>query len=153
MGDANAIEVRGVTKSFRRRAVRGGVTTLKTQLVNLLTGGRREKFHFYTAEVLKGVELTVPAGQTLGIIGRNGSGKSTLLKLRTGIYSPTSGASVVRGRLSALLELGAGFHPDFSGRENVLINGVILGLTRSEIRSRLDEIVAFAELGEFIDEP
>ena len=153
MPPGNAIEVRGVTKTFRRHTVRGGVTTLKTQLVGLLTGRRKERFELRTAEVLKGVDLAVPQGQTLGIIGRNGSGKSTLLKLLTGIYTPTSGTVSVRGRLSALLELGAGFHPEFSGRENVLINGVILGLSRAEIRARLDEIVEFSELGDFIDEP
>jgi lipopolysaccharide transport system ATP-binding protein len=149
----NAIEVRGVTKTFRRHTVRGGVTTLKTQLVGLLTGKRKERFELRTAAVLKGVDLAVPAGQTLGIIGRNGSGKSTLLKLLTGIYAPTSGAVTVQGRLSALLELGAGFHPDFSGRENILINGVILGLSRAEIRARQEDIIEFSELGDYIDEP
>ncbi|HVE87401.1 MAG TPA: ABC transporter ATP-binding protein [Myxococcales bacterium] len=153
MGDGYAIEVRGVTKTFRRHTVRGGTTTLKTQLVGLLTGRRRERFELRTADVLKGVDLLVPAGQTLGIIGRNGSGKSTLLKLLTGIYTPTSGTVTVRGRLSALLELGAGFHPEFSGRENILINGVILGLSRAEIRARVDEIIEFSELADFIDEP
>ena len=148
-----AIEVRGLCKSFRRRVIRGGVTTFKTQLVGLLTGKRREKFEWRTAEVLKELQLQVPAGATVGIIGRNGSGKSTLLKILTGIYSPTSGTAVVRGRVSALLELGAGFHPEFSGRENVLINGVILGLSRSEVRDRLDEIIDFAELRDVIDEP
>ncbi|HYV43785.1 MAG TPA: ABC transporter ATP-binding protein [Myxococcaceae bacterium] len=149
----NAIEVRGVTKTFRRHTVRGGVTTLKTQLVGLVTGKRKERFELRTAEVLKGVDLTVPAGRTLGVIGRNGSGKSTLLKLLTGIYAPTSGTVSVKGRLSALLELGAGFHPEFSGRENILINGVILGLSRAEIRARQEEIIEFSELGDFIDEP
>ncbi len=153
MSSPYAIEVRGLTKSFRRRVIRGGVTTLKTQVVGLITGKRRERFEWWIAEVLKGVDLLVPAGATVGIIGRNGSGKSTLLKILTGIYSPTTGTTLVRGRLSALLELGAGFHPEFSGRENVLINGVILGLSRSQIRERLDEIVDFAELRDVIDEP
>jgi lipopolysaccharide transport system ATP-binding protein len=149
----NAVEARGITKRFRRRTVNGGYTTFKTQLVSLLTGRRREKFKRQDIEVLKGIDLIVPKGQTLGIIGENGSGKSTLLKILTGIYAPSSGSIQVEGRVSALLELGAGFHPDFSGRENIFINGAILGLTKAEIRGRVDEIIDFSELHDFIDEP
>src|SRR5205085_12469342 len=99
------------------------------------------------------IDLSVPKGQTLGIIGRNGSGKSTLLKLITGIYAPTRGTVKVNGRVSALLDLGAGFHPDFSGRENILINGIILGMSRAEVKARMDQIIEFSELGDFVDEP
>ena len=95
----------------------------------------------------------MPAGSTFGVIGRNGSGKSTALKLVAGITKPTSGTVTVRGRISALIELGAGFHPEISGRENVFINGIMLGLTKREIEKRFDEIVEFAELEDFIDEP
>jgi ABC-2 type transport system ATP-binding protein/lipopolysaccharide transport system ATP-binding protein len=104
-------------------------------------------------EALRGVSFDVKSGKTLGIIGENGSGKSTMLKILAGISKPTSGAVTTQGRISALIELGAGFHPEISGRENVFINGVILGLTRKEIQEKYQEIVQFAELEEFIDHP
>ena len=99
------------------------------------------------------MSFDVPKGSTFGVIGENGSGKSTLLKLLAGITKPTRGSLVVDGRISALIELGAGFHPEISGRENVAINGIMLGLTRRQIDERFDEIVAFAELERFIDAP
>jgi ABC-type polysaccharide/polyol phosphate transport system ATPase subunit len=99
------------------------------------------------------VSFSVPKGATYGVMGRNGSGKSTALKLVAGITKPTSGTVRVEGRISALIELGAGFHPEISGRENVFINGIMLGLTKREILERFDEIVDFAELREFIDAP
>jgi lipopolysaccharide transport system ATP-binding protein len=102
---------------------------------------------------VKDVTVTVATGRTLGVIGRNGSGKSTLLKLVAGITKPTTGAVTVNGRISALIELGAGFHPEISGRENVFINGIMLGLTKREITRRFDEIVDFAEMKDFIDAP
>ncbi|MBC7233180.1 MAG: ABC transporter ATP-binding protein [Chloroflexi bacterium] len=103
--------------------------------------------------VLRDLDLEVEQGETLGIIGSNGAGKSTLLKLIAGIIQPTTGKITVKGRLAALLELGAGFHPDLTGRENVFLSGSILGLTAHEMRSRFDEIVSFAELEKFIDMP
>jgi ABC-type polysaccharide/polyol phosphate transport system ATPase subunit len=99
------------------------------------------------------VSFDVPAGETLGVIGANGSGKSTLLKLLAGILRPTDGEVAVRGRLAALLELGAGFHPELTGRENVEVAGLLLGLSRREVARRFDEIVRFAELEEFLDAP
>ena len=102
---------------------------------------------------LRDVSVAVEPGEAVGLIGRNGSGKSTLLRLVAGIIRPTSGTIAVGGRIGSLLELGAGFHPDFSGRENVFLNGSIYGLRRAEIRERFDEIVAFAELEEAIDRP
>src|SRR5262249_47037425 len=106
-----------------------------------------------TFEALKGLSFDVAAGRTFGVVGRNGSGKSTLLKLIAGIGKPSAGTVTVNGRVSALIELGAGFHPEISGRENVFINGMMLGLSRKEIASRFDEIVSFAELQDFIDAP
>jgi ABC-type polysaccharide/polyol phosphate transport system ATPase subunit len=117
-------------------------------LVNLFRDGEREELW-----ALRDVSFTVERGETLGLIGQNGSGKSTALKLISGILQPTSGRVEVAGRLSALIELGAGFHPDLTGRENIFLNGSLLGLTRKEMQARFDEIVEFSELGRFIDVP
>jgi ABC-type polysaccharide/polyol phosphate transport system ATPase subunit len=147
----NAIEVTHVTKIYRRYARRKQFATLKSAL---LTGSLIQDLQpDETFPALQGVSFTVPAGKTYGIIGRNGSGKSTALKLVAGITKPTSGTVNVRGRISALIELGAGFHPEISGRENVFINGIMLGLTKREVAQRFDEIVEFAEMENFIDAP
>ncbi|MFP2931203.1 ABC transporter ATP-binding protein [Pyxidicoccus sp. 3LG] len=148
----DAIVMQDVVKSFRKRTIRGEYTTFKSELLRWLRGKRQAR-EAGLITALRGINLTIPKGRTVGVIGRNGSGKSTLLKLITGIYTPTSGVLQINGRISALLDLGAGFHPDFSGRENILINGIILGMSRAEVRARMDEIIAFSELGEFIDEP
>lgn len=107
-----------------------------------------QKFH-----ALQDISLDVERGETVGIVGQNGSGKSTLLQLICGILTPTSGSVVVDGRVSALLELGAGFNPEFTGRENVFLNGAILGFSRADMEACFDDIVQFAEIGEFIDQP
>lgn len=106
-----------------------------------------------TFDALRDVSFTVQRGETVGIIGRNGSGKSTLLQMICGTLRPTTGQIAVNGRVAALLELGAGFNPEFSGRDNVYLNGAIMGLSRQDIDARLDAILAFAEIGEFIDQP
>ncbi len=147
----NAIQVRDVHKVYRRYSRRKQFATLKSAL---LSGSvLRDLRPDAVFEALKGVSFDVPKGRTFGIVGRNGSGKSTMLKLIAGIGKPTAGSIRVQGRVSALIELGAGFHPEISGRENVYINGLMLGLSRREIADRFDDIVRFAELDEFIDAP
>jgi ABC-type polysaccharide/polyol phosphate transport system ATPase subunit len=148
---ANAIEVSHVTKIYRRYAQRRQFATLKSAI---LTGTMiRDLRPDETFPALRDVSFSVGAGRTYGIIGRNGSGKSTALKVVAGITKPTNGTVKVQGRISALIELGAGFHPEISGRENVYINGIMLGLSKREIARRFDEIVEFAELQDFIDAP
>ncbi len=145
-----AITLSHATKIYRRYGGRR-FSTLKSALLSgdLVRQLRPEE----TFQALNDVSFTVPKGATFGVVGRNGSGKSTALKLVAGITKPTSGTVAVNGRVSALIELGAGFHPEISGRENVFINGIMLGLTKREIQARFDEIVDFAELTEFIDAP
>src|SRR2546422_2327206 len=147
----NAIEVAHVSKISRRYAQRKQFATLKSALLSrsLISDLKPDQ----TFSALKDVSFTVTGGRTFGIIGSNGSGKSTMLKLVAGITKPTSGSVKVHGRVSALIELGAGFHPEISGRENVFINGIMLGLSKREVARRFDEIVEFAELQDFIDAP
>jgi len=149
-GLAPAIELANVSKIYRRYAARH-FATLKSALMQRSILEDLKPGEMFQA--LTDVSLRVPAGCTMGLVGRNGSGKSTALKLVAGITKPTTGSVTVRGRISALIELGAGFHPEISGRENVFINGIMLGLTKREIERRFDEIVEFAELKDFIDEP
>jgi ABC-type polysaccharide/polyol phosphate transport system ATPase subunit len=145
-----AIELQGISKRFRAHGGRPP-TTLKSAVLELVRGRRQRARDRFVA--LRDIDLTVEPGQTLGIVGANGSGKSTLLKLVAGIYRPDSGTVRVRGRVAPLIELGAGFHPELTGRENVVINGIILGLSQREVRRRLDAIVDFAGMREFIDAP
>lgn len=140
-----AIEVRGVSKVFQ--VYRRPIDRLKQTLFR----GRRTFFTPFVA--LDGVELAVPRGATVGVVGENGSGKSTLLQIVTGLLAPTEGTVSVDGRVSALLELGAGFNPAFSGRENIYMNAAVLGLDRAEVEAKFDEIVAFSGLEAFLDRP
>src|SRR5437764_2558904 len=146
----SAIELTDVTKVYRRYSGHQ-FATLKSAL--LLRSILRDLAPQEAFPALTDVSFSVPKGSTYGVIGRNGSGKSTALKLVAGITKPTSGSVHVDGRISALIELGAGFHPEISGRENVFINGIMLGLSKREVARRFDEIVEFAELKDFIDAP
>jgi len=125
--------------------------TPQDRLKQIVFGRWRKYYREFTA--LKGVDFQVGRGETLGIVGRNGSGKSTLLQLIVGTLSPSKGSVQLGGRVAALLELGAGFNPDFTGRENVYLNGGILGMSRREVDARFPEIEAFAEIGDFLDQP
>jgi lipopolysaccharide transport system ATP-binding protein len=145
MSSEPAILLRGVRKSFAiyRKP--------HHRLLHMVAPGVRrwhDEFH-----ALRGIDMTVARGETVGIVGRNGSGKSTLLQVICGTLAPSAGEVRVGGRIAALLELGAGFNPEFTGRENVLLNGTILGLTAEEVAAKFDEIVAFADIGDFIEQP
>lgn len=146
-----AITVENLSKLYRRFLPGDRLRTLKSALVggSLTRNLRRED----AIAALEGVDFTVNRGEAFGVIGGNGSGKSTLLKLVAGMLKPSTGRIVVDGRVAALIELGAGFHPEISGRENVFINGAVLGLSRRQIQQRYDEIVEFSGLGDFMEEP
>ena len=141
----NAIEVRNMSKSFK--VAYDKTHTLKEKMLFWHRGNTE------THQVLNNINLDIKKGETIALIGTNGSGKSTLLKLMTKIIYPNIGTIETNGKLTSLLELGAGFHPDFTGRENIYFNASIFGLTRKEIDNRLQEIIDFSELGEFIDNP
>ena len=142
----NAIEIRNLYKSFK--IVYDKPQTLKERLISL---GKKEKVE--RRMILKDISLDIRKGETVALIGTNGSGKSTLLKLMTKILYPNKGHLETKGKLTSLLELGAGFHPDFTGRENIYFNASIFGLTRNEIEDRIEEIINFSELRDFIDNP
>lgn len=144
MGTQPIIEARDLRKEFLLSLHPG---SLKARL---LSRGKTEKRR---VEALKGIDLSIQPGESVALVGRNGSGKSTFLSLVGRIYLPTSGTLEVRGRVAPLLELGAGFHYDLTGRENIELNGVILGLTRKQVAERADAMIEFAELEKFIDAP
>ena len=140
-----SIQVRNVGKSFAL------FTKPQDRLKQMLWGKNRKYYREFLA--LKNVNIDVYKGETIGIIGANGSGKSTLLSIICGNLAPSFGEITVRGRISALLQLGAGFNPEFTGRENVYVNGIVLGSTRGQINERFDEIIEFADIGDFINHP
>lgn len=145
MKSGYAIEVNDVKKSFKIYSDKG--KSLKEKILF------RNRNDYYNKLVLKGISFKVKYGEAIGLIGENGCGKSTLLKMLTKIMYPTGGTIQINGRVSSLIELGAGFHPDMSGRENIFTNASIFGLTRAEIKQRLDDIIEFSELKDFIDSP
>jgi len=135
----------GVWKSFARHT---GQLLIRDRLMQLLRSQRPEKFH-----ALREISFILHHGESVAVIGHNGAGKSTLLNLATSLCRPDQGRVEVNGRIAALLDLGAGFHPDLTGAENVRTNAALMGLSRREVRQKFDEMVAFAEIGDFIDEP
>ncbi len=147
----DAIVLEHVEKHFKKYALKRNYSSFKERLVHFNWFEKNPNKEYL--EVLEDINLSIKKGSTFGLIGNNGSGKSTILKLIAGIYKPDKGRVMVNGRVSTLIEVGAGFHPEFTGRENVFINGIILGLPKKEIKKRFDEIVAFAELEDFIDAP
>src|SRR5690606_17349963 len=146
-----AVRFENVSKRFMMAAERP--QTILESVIALAHGQRVQRRKEQELWAVRDLSFELPQGECLGIIGRNGSGKSTTLKLITRILRPTHGRIMVRGRVSALLELGAGFHPDLTGRENIYLNGSVLGLSKAEIDNHFDSIVAFSELDIFIDVP
>ena len=143
--EENVIEVKNVTKAFKVYLDKSN--TLKEKIIF------RNRRRFEEKKVLNGISFNVKRGEAVGLIGHNGCGKSTTLKLLTRIMYPDSGSINIKGRVSSLIELGAGFHPDMSGRENIYLNGAILGYSKEFLDSKYDEILNFSELNEFIDMP
>ncbi|WP_254426685.1 ABC transporter ATP-binding protein [Rhodanobacter sp. C06] len=142
-----AIRIEGLSKSFP-------IYDQPMHRLYQMLSPRKHKQRWYRQfQALNGIDLSVRKGETLGVVGRNGSGKSTLLQVICGTLTPSAGEVQVNGRIAALLELGAGFNPEFTGRENVFLYGTVLGLTRQQVQERFDEIAAFADIGEFIEQP
>ena len=154
MSDDTLIRVENVSKKFARRlrhAMWYGMCDLGREVAGLTSGGEALRTNEFWA--LRDVSFELKRGECLGIIGPNGAGKSTLLKLLNGIIRPTDGRVRIKGRVGALIEVGAGFHPMLTGRENIYINGAILGMTKAEIDRKFDAIVDFADIGDFLDTP
>jgi ABC-type polysaccharide/polyol phosphate transport system ATPase subunit len=142
-----AVTVEHVTQRFR--VIQERPDTLRELFSKFL----RHEVKFHEFDAVKDVSLDVPHSQTLGLIGRNGSGKSTLLKIIAGVYKPTTGRVQLHGTLAPLIELGAGFHPELTGRENILMNGLLMGYSKDQMLEREQRIIDFAEIGDFIDSP
>ena len=144
----SVVTFQNVSKEFKLSKLR--VRSLQEMFVHLFKKEARQRHHFWA---LSEVTFSIEAGETVALLGPNGSGKSTILKLISRIFEPTRGVITISGRMSALLELGAGFHPDLTGRENIYLNGSILGFNRAAMSKKLESIITFADIGEFIDVP
>src|SRR3990172_9162329 len=147
--DENHVRIRFEEVVQRFRVIRERPDTLREAFSHLF----RRRTSYYNFEALKGLSFSIGDSEVVGIVGRNGSGKSTILKVIAGVYRPTSGVVNISGRVAALIELGAGFHQDLTGRENIVLNGLLLGFSKQHIREREQQIIDFAGLGEFIDSP
>jgi ABC-type polysaccharide/polyol phosphate transport system ATPase subunit len=147
LSSSAVIRLQNVTQRFR--VIQERPDTLRELFSKMF----RHQSSFHDFEAVKNASFEIPGGQTVGIIGRNGSGKSTLLKIIAGVYCPSAGKVEVKGSLAPLIELGAGFHHELTGRENILLNGLLMGYSKREMREREQSIVDFAEIGEFIDSP
>lgn len=143
----NRVSFENVVQHFR--LIRERPDTLRETFARLF----RNHSRYHSFDALKGISFEVSDGEIVGLVGPNGSGKSTILKIIAGVYRPTAGVVRINGKVAGLIELGAGFHSDLTGRENILLNGLLLGLSKREIRSREQQILDFAELGDFIDSP
>ena len=152
---ATAIEAEKLSKRYRIGQMQAAYGTLRDSLARTAAriAGREDEQARQEIWALRDVSFSVREGEALGVIGRNGAGKSTLLKVLTRITTPTSGRAVIRGRVGSLLEVGTGFNPELTGRENVFLNGSILGMKRREIQRKLDDIVEFSGIEKFIDTP
>ncbi|MBN8526493.1 MAG: ABC transporter ATP-binding protein [Planctomycetes bacterium] len=151
--DDVAIRIRGLSKSYTIHGRRLPGISLRDDILRCISLQWMRKAPTHPFVALADVDLDVRPGEVVGILGGNGAGKSTLLKLLCRITRPSTGRIIYRGRIASILEVGTGFHPDLSGRENIYLNGAILGMRRAEINAVFDDIVAFAEIGEFLDEP
>jgi ABC-type polysaccharide/polyol phosphate transport system ATPase subunit len=147
MNQDYSIELRDVTQRFR--IIRERSDTLRELFAKL----RRRRTTYHDFEALKHISFRVDRGEMVGVVGRNGSGKSTILKVVAGVYAPTHGTVLVNGSIAPLIELGAGFHHELTGRENIELNGLLLGLSRKQVAERAARIIEFSELGDFIDAP
>jgi ABC-type polysaccharide/polyol phosphate transport system ATPase subunit len=145
--DSYSIEFQNVVQRFR--LIRERPDTLREVFSKIVR--RRQQLQIF--EAVKQVSFVISKGETVGLVGRNGSGKSTILKIVAGVYAPSEGQVKVQGTIAPLIELGAGFHHELTGRENILLNGLLLGLTKRQVREREESIIEFAELGDFIDSP